>query len=55
MKIFLTGGTGFVGKHILRDLLDNNYQVRCLVRHGSEEKIVHYKDIEVVNGDITDV
>ncbi|MEK6730253.1 MAG: SDR family oxidoreductase, partial [Planctomycetota bacterium] len=30
MKIFLTGSTGFVGKRILRDLLENNYQVRCL-------------------------
>ncbi|MDO8142834.1 MAG: complex I NDUFA9 subunit family protein [Candidatus Brocadiales bacterium] len=54
MKIFLTGSTGFVGKHILRDLLENNYQVRCLARKGSEQKITHYKDIEIVDGDITD-
>src|SRR3989339_967303 len=61
MKIFLTGSTGFVGKQILRDLLDNNYQVRCLARHGSEQKISHYKNpvlvktgIDIVYGDITD-
>ena len=61
MKIFLTGSTGFVGKRILHDLLENNYQVRCLVRKGSEQKISHYKDtvlvktgIDIVNGDITD-
>ena len=61
MKIFLTGSTGFVGKRILRDLLENNYQVRCLVRKGSEQKISHYKNpvlvktgIDIVNGDITD-
>ena len=61
MKIFLTGSTGFVGKRILRDLLENKYQVRCLVRKGSEQKISHYKDpvlvktgIDIVNGDITD-
>ncbi|MBI2470377.1 MAG: complex I NDUFA9 subunit family protein [Planctomycetes bacterium] len=54
MKIFLTGSTGFVGKHILRDLLENNYQVRCLVRIGSEQKISPYKDIEIVHGDVTD-
>ena len=61
MKIFLTGSTGFVGKRILQDLLENNYQVRCLARKGSEQKISHYKDpvlvktgIDIVNGDVTD-
>ncbi len=61
MKIFLTGSTGFVGKRILQDLLENKYQVRCLVRKGSEQKISHYKDpvlvktgIDIVNGDIAD-
>ena len=59
MKIFLTGSTGFVGKRILRDLLENKYQVRCLTRKGSEQKISHYKNpvlvktgIDIVNGDI---
>lgn len=61
MKIFLTGSTGFVGKRILRDLLENNYQVRCLTRKGSEHKISHDKNpvlvetrIEIVHGDTTD-
>jgi len=56
MKIFLTGSTGFVGKRILEDLLENKYQVRCLVRKGSESKIVSYieKGVDTVNGDITD-
>lgn len=54
MKIFLTGSTGFVGKQILQDLLENKYQVKCLVRQGSEQKLAHYKDVEIVQGDITD-
>src|SRR3989304_10198761 len=54
MKIFLTGGTGFVGKRILHDLLENKYQVRCLTRKGSEQKISQYKDVDVVHGDIAD-
>ena len=61
MKIFLTGSTGFVGKRILHDLLENNYQVRFLTRKGSEQKISHYKipvlvktGIDIVTGDITD-
>lgn len=31
--VFLTGGTGFVGAHILRRLLHDGYQVRALVRN----------------------
>jgi len=55
MKIFLTGSTGFVGQQILQDLIDNNYQVKCLLRQGSEHKIANYKkDVDIVQGDITD-
>lgn len=56
MKIFLTGSTGFVGKQILQDLLDNKYTVRCIVRQGSAHKVAHSKDtgIDIVQGDITD-
>jgi nucleoside-diphosphate-sugar epimerase len=32
MDIVLTGATGFVGQHILRDLLDRGHTVRALVR-----------------------
>ncbi len=56
MKIFLTGSTGFVGKRILQDLLEKNYQVRCLIRQGSEQKLASYqaRGVEMVHGDITD-
>jgi len=55
MKIFLTGSTGFVGKQLLKDLINNNYHVKCLVRHKSEKKIQHLlnKKTEIVYGDIT--
>jgi len=32
MKVFLTGGSGFVGSHLLRRLLSDGHQVRALVR-----------------------
>ena len=54
MKVYLTGATGFVGKEVLRQLLDAGHTVRCLVRHGSEGKLPIEKNIEVRMGDATD-
>ena len=48
MKAFVTGGTGFVGSHLVDELLDNEYEVRLLAR-----KDYSRKDVEVVKGDIT--
>lgn len=33
--VFLTGATGFVGNHVLRELLNAGYRVRALVRDAS--------------------
>ncbi|MDX2154480.1 MAG: NAD(P)H-binding protein [Bryobacteraceae bacterium] len=38
-EIFVTGGTGFVGRRLIRALLDRGHRVRALVRAGSEERL----------------
>ncbi|NIQ97319.1 MAG: complex I NDUFA9 subunit family protein [Desulfuromonadales bacterium] len=53
MRVFLTGGTGFVGSEILRQLLEAGHTVRCLVRRGSSNKVEAAKGMEIHRGDVT--
>jgi nucleoside-diphosphate-sugar epimerase len=36
MNIYLTGGTGFLGRQVVKRLLDDGHQIRCLVRPASD-------------------
>ena len=54
MKVFLTGGTGFVGSEVLRQLVAAGHAVRCLVRAGSEGKLAVREGVEVHRGDATE-
>ncbi|MBD0373851.1 MAG: NAD(P)H-binding protein, partial [Pyrinomonadaceae bacterium] len=38
-NIFITGGTGYVGRHLIPRLLERGHTVRALVREGSEGKL----------------
>jgi dihydroflavonol-4-reductase len=50
-KVFLTGSSGFVGAHVLRELLAAGYDVRALVRGGA----AHEGGVEYVTGDLQNV
>lgn len=39
MKVFLTGGTGFIGSHLLNELLARGHEVVALRRPGSRPRI----------------
>ncbi|HYA97043.1 MAG TPA: NAD(P)H-binding protein [Methylomirabilota bacterium] len=37
--VFVTGGTGFMGRRLIKELLRRGHRVRALVRAGSETKV----------------
>jgi uncharacterized protein YbjT (DUF2867 family) len=38
-RVFVTGGTGYVGRPLIAQLLERGHEVRALVRPGSEKKL----------------
>ena len=54
-RVFLTGATGFVGAHILRELLAAGYTVSALMRSCHPEPVEGRHDVQWVQGDLRDV
>jgi dihydroflavonol-4-reductase len=50
----VTGGTGFVGTHVVRALLARGERVRCLARPGSRRTNLDGLAVEIAEGDLTD-
>ncbi|MCY0869420.1 MAG: NAD-dependent epimerase/dehydratase family protein, partial [Firmicutes bacterium] len=52
MRAFVTGGTGFVGFHVIRALQARGDEVRALVRPEPSRNRHHLSDIQAVAGDL---
>lgn len=50
----VTGGTGFVGAHVVRALLARGDAVRCLVRPSARRANLEGLPVELVEGDLAD-
>jgi dihydroflavonol-4-reductase len=54
VRVFVTGGTGFVGKPTVRRLVEGGHEVRCLVRRTSRTGELEQLGCELAYGDVTD-
>ena len=54
MKAFVTGGTGFIGRSLIRQLIDRGYRVHALARSESGAAAVRALGATSVPGDVTD-
>ena len=54
MRILVTGGTGFVGPHVVRALRDGGHDVRALVREPGRAASLEGLGVELVVGDLSD-
>ncbi|MFN3531970.1 MAG: SDR family oxidoreductase [Candidatus Brocadia sp.] len=55
MSIFITGGTGFLGKQLVKELRYLNEDIHLLVRKNSNIKDLDDKRFHIFPGDITDI
>jgi dihydroflavonol-4-reductase len=54
MQALVTGGTGFVGANVVRELLRDGWSVRALVRPGSDRRALAGLPVELSEGDLLD-
>lgn len=54
MKTLVTGASGFIGKHLVRTLVEQGRDVRCLVRETSYTQYLDDLGVELFYGDLLD-
>lgn len=54
-QVFVTGGSGFVGQHLIPMLLEQGYRVKALARSAEAIQKVESLGAIAVNGDLNDV
>lgn len=53
-KTLILGGTGFIGHHIARELIEHGHAVRVLARPGGDRSLLDGMDVEIVDGTFTE-
>lgn len=55
MNVFVTGGSGFIGANLVRELTHRGNRVRVLLRPGSDLRGLADTQFEAVQGDLSDL
>jgi NAD+-dependent farnesol dehydrogenase len=54
IKVFISGGSGSIGSHLVRELADRGHIIHTLVRSIDNSKELLYKNVVLFEGDIKD-
>ena len=54
MKIFITGGTGFIGRHTVELLAQGSHKLTLLVRKTSHISFLNKQNVTLVEGNLSD-
>ena len=53
MKVFVTGGTGFIGKNTVTRLVESGHQCVCLIRNPQKQAVLNDLSVQFATGDVT--
>lgn len=55
MKALVTGGGGFIGSHVVKELIEEGIETRALIREGEDDRNLRGLDLERIYGDVRDL
>ena len=55
MKVFITGGTGFIGTHLIKKIQDKNHDILLLTLEGEKPPETLPTDIKTIEGNLSNI